>query len=59
MYLNMDFSYIIDIEGMCFINEEDVLNKLINEIYMRYIDLKDFIMFVLSFNVLYLVYVLA
>lgn len=55
----MDFSYIIDIEGMCFINEEDVLNKLINEIYMCYIDLKDFIMFVLSFNVLYLVYVLV
>lgn len=59
MYLNIDFSYIIDIESMCFINEEDVLNKLINEIYMRYIDLKDFIMFVLSFNVLYLVNVLA
>ncbi|MDU9795143.1 phosphoribosyltransferase, partial [Helicobacter pylori] len=31
--MNTDFSHITDIEGMRFINEEDALNKLINEIH--------------------------
>lgn len=59
MRLNTDFSHITDIEGMRFINEEDALNKLINEIHTRHIDLKDSIMLALSFNALYLANALA
>ncbi len=59
MHLNTDFSHITDIEGMRFINEEDALNKLINEIHTHHIDLKDSIMLALSFNALYLAHALA
>lgn len=44
---------------MHFTNEEDALNKLINEIHTRHIDLKDSVMLALSFNALYLVNALA
>ncbi|AFI03925.1 phosphoribosyltransferase [Helicobacter cetorum] len=57
--MNTDFSHITNIAGMHFSSEEDALNKLINEIHMRHVDLKGSLMLALSFNALFLVDALA